>query len=232
MLISVDHALAGTVGHGDRDDLLGEHATALGGDRPAVGFGRQFVLLGAGDSVLPTQVLRRLQHAAGYRVVPATSRHPTAGKTVVHPHAATARAPAHIGGVERDIAHGFHTSGDHQVVVTGRHLQTRLNDRLQSRTTTPVHLHPADRHRQSGVQGQHPADRRRFGIRIAVAHNHIVDGSRRDSGALQESGQRGDAQVHRTQRAEHPAVATDRGADRFADDRVRPRVVRPRVAGH
>ena len=39
-------------------------------------------------------------------------------QAVMHLNAMTARTPAHVGGVERDVAHALHAAGDDEIVVT------------------------------------------------------------------------------------------------------------------
>ena len=45
------------------------------------------------------------------------------------------------------ISRSAHAAGDDQIVVTRADLQTRLDDRLQSRTAAAVDLHAGHRHR-------------------------------------------------------------------------------------
>src|SRR5438445_13026354 len=118
MLIGVDHllALAGT--HRDRNDLLGEDPVLLRGNRALVRRDRDLVRLVAGDAVLPAQVLRGLQHAARHRIVTTTGGGTAAREAVVHLDTATGATPAHVGRVERDVAHALGATGDHNVVVS------------------------------------------------------------------------------------------------------------------
>ncbi len=74
-------ALAGA--YGDGDGLRRVPALGGGGGRPPLRAQGQGVLVGAADPVLPAQVLRRLDHAAGDRVVAAARRDPGAGEGVV-----------------------------------------------------------------------------------------------------------------------------------------------------
>ncbi len=66
-----------------RHDLLGELSRVDGGDRPLVGADREFVLFPAADAVPAAQVLRRLQHAAGHRIVASAGGDTSAGEPVV-----------------------------------------------------------------------------------------------------------------------------------------------------
>ena len=110
-------------------------------NRPVVRGNGEFVLLLPGDAVLAAQVLGGLQHAAGHRVELAAGGGAPARQAVVHLHAVTARAPAHVGGVEGDVAHALRTAGDHEIVGTRGDLEAGLDDGLQSRTAAPVDLH-------------------------------------------------------------------------------------------
>src|SRR6201999_745041 len=112
--------------------FFGEDPVLLRGHRPLVRSHREFVLLLPRDVVLPPQVFRGFQHPAGHRVVPAAGGAASAGQPVVHPHTATGTAPAHIGGVEGDVAHAFRTAGDDEIVVAGTDLQARLDNGLQT----------------------------------------------------------------------------------------------------
>ena len=76
----------------DRHDLLGERAALLRGDRELVRAERQFVLLLARDRVLAPQVLGRLEHPAGDRMVDAAGGDAPGGEAVLE-LALPARAP-------------------------------------------------------------------------------------------------------------------------------------------
>ena len=74
-------------GHGDRHDLVGEPAGRCAAAARWWTADGELVLLLAGDAVLAAQVLGRLDHAAGHRVVPAAGGDPAAGQPVVQQHA-------------------------------------------------------------------------------------------------------------------------------------------------
>jgi hypothetical protein len=74
-------------------------------------------------------------------------------------------------------------------------LQAGLNDGLQAGTTATVDLHAGDGHRQPCVQGHHTSDRGRLARGIAVAENDVLYCTGLDSGALQQTLERGDAEV-------------------------------------
>src|SRR3712207_1498288 len=74
VLVAVDDRVGLAALHGDRDDLLGEDPRLGRGRGPLVAADGVLVLLLAGDLVLATQVLRRLEHAAGHRVELAARR--------------------------------------------------------------------------------------------------------------------------------------------------------------
>ena len=84
---------------------------------------------------------------------------------------------------------------DHNVVVAVGNLQCRLDDGLQSRPAAAVDLHAGNGHRQSGVQRHHAPDRGCLAAGIAVAEDDVLNGGRFDSGALQQTLQRGDPEV-------------------------------------
>ena len=71
VLVAVDDdvGLAAAARDGDRHELVGEPAGLVGGAGPLLGADRELVLLLARDVVLAAQVLGRLEHAAGDRVV-------------------------------------------------------------------------------------------------------------------------------------------------------------------
>ena len=87
VLVAVDDGLALPARHGDRDDLVGEPARLRGRGGALVAADGVLVLLLAGDPVLPAQVLRGLDHAAGHRVVLAAGGDPAAGQRVLQQHA-------------------------------------------------------------------------------------------------------------------------------------------------
>jgi hypothetical protein len=74
-------------------------------------------------------------------------------------------------------------------------LQAGLDDGLQSRPAAPVDLHTGHGHRQAGVEGHDPPDRRRLTVGVAVSEDDIVDRLRGHPGAIEQSRQRGDAEV-------------------------------------
>ena len=158
----------------DRDDLLGEDAVLLRGDRPLMRRHREFVLFLPRDAVLAAQVLGGLEHAARHRVVPPARGGAAAREPVVHLDAAAGTAPAHVGGVEGDIAHALRAAGDDEIVVAAAHLQARLDDGLQTRSAAPVDLHTGNGDRQAGVQRDHATDRRRLAVGIAVPEDHVL----------------------------------------------------------
>ena len=217
VLVGVDHLLAPAAAHGDRDDLFGQDAVLLRGHRTLVRRHRQFVLLLTRDAVLAAQILRGLQHAAGHRIVATTGGGAAARQSVVHLYAAAGTAPAHVGGVERDVAHALRAAGDDEIVVTGGDLQTCLDDRLQARSAATVYLHAGHRHRQTRIECDHASDRRRLAVGIAVPEDDILHRFGRNAGALEQPVERGDPEVDGGQRLEHSAVAADRRPNRFAD---------------
>ena len=74
------------------------------------------------------------------------------------------------------------TARNDEVVVAGAHLQTRLDDRLQTRSAAPIDLHAGNGHRQARIQCDHATDRGCLAVRIAVAEDHVVHHIGRDSG--------------------------------------------------
>ena len=217
MLIGVDELLPLPGANRDRDDLLGEDAVLLCSDRALVRRHREFVLFLARYAVLATQVLCRLEHAARHRVVTATGSGAPAGEAVVHLDATPGTAPPHVGRIEGDIAHALRAARDDEFVVPTADLETRLDDRLQTRSTPTVDLHAGNGHGQAGIQCDHTADCRRLAVGVAVSEDHVADRLEWDTGPFEQSLQRGDPQVHGGQRFEHAAVAADRRPDRFAN---------------
>ena len=218
MFVGVDQLLALAGADGDGNDLLGEDAVLLRGDRPLMRRHRQLVLLLPGDRVLPAQVLCGLQHAAGHRVVAPARGGASAGQCVVHLDAGSGSAPTHIRRIEGDVAHALGTARDDEIVVAVGNLQARLDHGLQTRAAPPVDLHAWHGHRQAGVQRDDAADRGCLAARIAVAENDVLHCGGLDPGAVEQPLECRDAEVHRGQRLEHAAVAADRRAYRFTDD--------------
>ncbi len=196
VLVGVDHLLATAAAHGDRNDLLGQNAVLLRGHRTLVRRHRELVLFLTRDVVLAAQVLRGLQHAAGHRVVAAAGGGASARQPVVHLHATAGTAPAHVGGIEGDVAHALRAAGNHEIVVAGMDLQARLDDRLQARAAAAVDLHAGHRHRQSGIKADDASDRRGLAVGIAVAENDILHRFGRDAGAVEQPGERGHAELN------------------------------------
>src|ERR1700733_7791225 len=217
MLIGVDQLLASAGAHRNRNDLLGQNAILLRRHRPLVRRHREFVLLVSRDAVLPPKIFRRLQHPAGHRVMTTTGGGPSAREPVVHPHTTAGTAPAHVGGVEGDVAHALRAARDDDIAVACAHLQTRLDHRLQARPTAPVDLHTGNRHGQTGVQCDDPTDRRRLAARVAMTEDDILHQFAWDAGPFEQPGQSRNAEVDGGLRLEHPAVAADRRPNRFAD---------------
>src|ERR1700694_3932528 len=138
---------------------------------------------------------------------------------VVHPDPTTGATPAHVGGIEGDIAHAFGAAGDNQIVVAVADLQTGRDDRLQTRSASPVDLHTGNRPRQSGIQRHHTSDRRRLAAGIAVPEDDVLDCLRCYSGSVEQALEGTDSEIDGAQRLEHAPVAADRRPNRFADDR-------------
>jgi hypothetical protein len=135
----------------------------------------------------------------------------------VQGHARALDAPAHLGGVERDVAHALGAARDHQLLPAAAHLQAGYEHRLQPGAAAPVDLHAGHRHGQARVERDDAADRGRLAVRVAVAEHHVVDGGRVEPGPLQQAAQGCLAEFRGGERLQGAAVPADRGADRFAD---------------
>ena len=132
MFVGVEHLLAAANRDTDRDDLFGQDAVLLCRHGACMRSHRELVLFDAADAVPAAQILGSFDHAAGHRVVPATCRGPRADEAVVHLDARSRGAPAHVDRVERCVAHRFGATGDHEFVVAVAHLESSLDDGLQT----------------------------------------------------------------------------------------------------
>ena len=111
----------------------------------------------ARDAVLPAQVLRGLDHAAGDGEVRAAGGDPAAGQRVVQQHPGPgAGTPAHRGGVERRVAHRLRATGEQHVATPGLHLHRRVQHGLQPRAAAAVDLHAGDGDREARRPARRP----------------------------------------------------------------------------
>ena len=226
VLIGVHHQIPPAPVDGDRDDLLVEGALLLGGDGAPVRTQGELVLLRTGDPILAAQVLRRLDHAAGNRVVDAPGGHPAPSEPVEHLDVLRAGAPAHGRRVVLGLAHGLHASGEHDLAGPGLDLHGGVDDALQSRPAAPVELVAGHRDGQPGVQGGHPPDPRRLSVGVALTEEDVVDLLGGHTGARQHLDDDGRRQLGGGHVTEHPAVSSDGRPHRLADDGVSHHVLR------
>ena len=166
MLVAVDHhvlALAPRHCHGH--DLGVEGARLLRGDGPGMAARGQRVLGGAADRVGPPQVLGRLDHAAGDRVPAPAGLLAGLGEPVAKDHVAALLSPAHIGvhGV-LGARHALRAAGDDQPGGPGGDVRGGGGHGLQPGAAAAVQLHAGHRFAQPGVEGDHPAQRRRGAV--------------------------------------------------------------------
>ena len=170
------------------------------------------------DAVLPPQVLGRLDHPAGHRVVVAAGRLARPGEPVEQRDRAAAGAVAQRGRVVLDLAHALRTAGDHEVRHAALHLHRAVHHRLQPRAAPTVQLEAGRLDRQPGVERRDAADGRRLAVRVALTEQHVVDVVGAEPRALHECLDDRRGQCRRRQAAEHPSGAPDGRPDRLADD--------------
>ena len=218
MLVGVDQLFAVAGRHDYWDYFRGQDAVLLRGHRALVRRHRELVLLLTRNAVLAAQVFGGLQHPARHRVVPAAGRRAAPSQPVVHLDTAAGATPAHIGGIEGDVAHAFATAGDDQVVVAAGHLQARLDHRLQARPAAAVDLHARNRHRQAGIQRHDASDRGGLAAGVAVPQDDVLHRVGRQPGSVEQPLEGRDAEVNGTEGLEHSAVAADRRPHGFTDD--------------
>ena len=97
-------------------------------------------------------------------------------------------------------------------------LEGGLDDGLQTRTAATVDVHARHGDRQSGVEGDDPADRRCLAVAVAMAEDDVLNLFGRNTGAIEQTLQCCDTEIDRSEGLEHSSVAADRSTDRLADD--------------
>ena len=124
MLIAVDDGvgLAAAAGDGDGHEFVGELTRLVRGDRAVVGAHRQFVLRFAGDVVLATKVLCRLDHAAGDGMRCAACGFTGTVESVEQGDAALAYSGAQSERVVLDVRHRLRSPGDDHAGRAGGNL--------------------------------------------------------------------------------------------------------------
>jgi hypothetical protein len=63
----------------------------------------------------------------------------------------------------------------------------------------PIDLHAGHRHRQSGIECDDASDGRRLTVGVAVTEDDVLHRLARNSGAVQQPGQRGHPELNGTQ---------------------------------
>ena len=150
---------------------------------------------------------------------PAVTRPRASASCSMHAGAA-AHAPAHRRRVERRVGHRLGAAREHDLRRAALHLHRRVEHGLQPRAAAPVDLQPGRGDGEPRVERHDPADRGRLHRGVAVAEQHVVDGGRVESGALEQRPHDGGGQLVRRDVAQCAAEAADRRAQRLADDRV------------
>jgi hypothetical protein len=204
----------------DGHDLLREGAVLLGGHRALVGAQRERVLLLARDRVVAPEVLGRLDHSSGYRMVDAAGGHPAAHEAVLEHRAARAGSPAQPDRIQLGLAHRLRAAGENDVGDSGLHLHGGVEDGLQSRAAAAVDLKAGDVDRHPGVEGGDAPERGCLAVGVPLAEDDVVDGLGRQLGArhhLLDHGRRQLGDGHVTEDAAEPA---HRGPEGFADERI------------
>ena len=222
MLVAVDDdvGFAALPGNSHRDQLVGESARVVGGDRALMGPNRQLVLFLARDPVLATQVLRGLDHSAfdGVRstacgLAGTVESIRKGDATLAHAGAKAERVVLHVGHRLRPARHDYarRACGD---------LARGVEHRLQAGAAPSVDLQSRHTGSQSGVQCGDAANRGCFAIGIAVTEHHVVDVTFAEAGLLDERAQCRGGQVGGRQRRQCSAHTSNRGAQRIADNDV------------
>ena len=204
--------------HLDRHDLIGKPSGLGRRGCPPVGFDGERVLLLTADLIYAAQILRRFDHPAGHRVVLAACGHAPTGEAVLEIDAGPAHTPPDLLVEVRRAAHRLGPAGDDDLSTTSGDHAHRVDDRLQAGTAAPVELPSRHARRQSGIERNDAAEGGRFHMREALAEHDIVDDARVDAGALDERDDDLPAELLRRGGLELAAVASDGGAQRFADD--------------
>ncbi len=219
VLVTVDDGvgLPAPARHRDRDDLVGEPAGVVRGDRALMRPHRELVLLIPADAVLPAQVLGGLDHAARNGMVCAACGFASPVEPVLQRDGALAHTGAQAQCVVLDIGHRLGAACDHDAGRTGGHLTRGVQHRLQTGAAAPVDLQSGHTGAQTGVECGDAADGRGLATGIPMAEDDVVDVAFAQSNAVGERAQRHGGEVGRGERCQGPAHPPDRGADGAAD---------------
>ena len=221
MLVAVHRRrLAAPLRHRDRDDLLGERRPpgrrSRGGARaaPARPAPRaRSRTRGAGSPPSPAS-----RPAPGWSRPPAVTRERTSRSCRSRP---PIFVPQRASVVKYSTwlmlsAPPAMTSSQAPVCTCIAAVSTACSPEPQRRSTCA----PGTLDAEAGVERRHPADRRRLGVRVALAENDVVDGARIERGPLEHPADRRRREVGRGDVAEDAAEPPDRRPQRLADDGV------------
>jgi hypothetical protein len=162
MLVHLDNGLPASTTDAHWDDFIVEESGSLSCDSAAMRLGREGVLVTTGDAVRTAHILGCLDHPTGNRVMTAAGGDPTSCQPVIQQLITPSRAPSGPKAVVLNAAHALGSASDDDVCGTSLHTHRRIDDGLQTRPATTVHLHSWHRHGQASVECSHPAQCRRF----------------------------------------------------------------------
>jgi hypothetical protein len=151
-------------------------------------------------------------------VVLATGRDASPGDAVPERGGIATDAEAGAQRVVLRLAHAFGAARDHDIGDAGLHAHGGVDDRLQSRTATPVQLQPRHVHAQAGIQCRDAPDGGCLSVRIALAEDDVVDDLRVQLRTADQLSNHRLGQFNGGDVAEHAAVLAHRGAQRLAND--------------
>src|SRR4029453_4822698 len=161
--------------HGDWHQLVGEASLVVGRDGPLLRTYGELVLLLARDGVVAAQILSRLEHASGHRVVPPTGRLAGPVEAVHQLDAALADAGPEPYCVVPDVRHRLRPAGHDEARCAGRHLPRGIEHGLKARPTPSVDLQAGHAGAETGVERGDPADRGVLAAGVAVAEKDVID---------------------------------------------------------
>src|ERR1700692_1376470 len=208
-----DVALAGL--DGDRDDLVLELAGLLGGLGLVLRGDRELVLLGAGDLVLPRDVLGGIAHVVAVEGVPQP----------VLDHGVDEFDGAHFGAAAqvlrvRGHAHGFLAAGDDDFGIAVEQRLVAERDRAQAASAELVDAPGRAFHRDAG--GDRGLAGRGLALRRGqdLTHDDLGDAAWLDAGPLQYGLDGDGAEIVGRRSGEGTVEAPDWGAGGADDDDI------------
>jgi hypothetical protein len=175
VLVFVDNDVSTLAADNYRCDLFLEYSLFLGSHGTLVRRECEFILLPPRNTILPPQVLGRLEHAAWNRIVSSSGRNPPAGQSVVKDDVLGSSSPAHGGRVILSLTHTLDTTSEHDVTYARLNLHRRIHYALQARTASSVQLVAGNGDRQARIQRGHPSNARCFTVGITLTEKNVVN---------------------------------------------------------